>query len=84
MGTLLKARAIENMCYCIGQQSGERRQWFMLIQVIPAIYDALGNTINFSNREEIILATLTYDTLSQLRIKLPFYNDSDEFVLIKS
>lgn len=79
---LLKARAIENMAYCIGvnrigldglghQYSGH-----------SAAYDVLGNTVAFSEKEEIVYTTLSKDHIVQNRGKLRFLEDRDDFSLL--
>lgn len=82
--TLLKARAIENMAYCVGVNR---------VGVDPkgneypghtAVYNVLGETVAFSeNNTEIVYATLQKKDLIETREKLPFLADKDNFTLVK-
>ncbi len=83
--TLLKARAIENMCYCIGVNriglDGKGYEY----NGHSSIYDVLGNSIPDENpieRETIIYATLDKSHIQTTRKKLPFLNDADTFKLL--
>ena len=80
---LLKARAIENMCYCIGvnrvgvdindyEYSGH-----------SAIYNVLGDKMTniTPNNEEIAQISLTKSHVKKYREKLQFLNDRDHFSL---
>ncbi len=79
---LLKARAIENMAYCIGvnrigeDESGHRYPGH------SAVYDALGDSLRFSEREEILYATLSKNHLVTTRKHLKFLEDRDVFNLL--
>lgn len=81
--TLLKARAIENMAYCIGvnrigtDNSGHDYSGH------SAVYDVLGNRMAYSEKEEIIFATLNTEHITTTREKLKFLEDSDAFTLLK-
>ena len=81
---LLKARAIENMSYCIGvnrvgvdangyQYSGN-----------SAVYDYLGRelTISNENREIALYANLKKSDMLKTREKLPFLADRDLFNIV--
>lgn len=79
---LLKARAIENMSYCIGvnrigtdinghEYSGH-----------SAVYDTLGQQIAYSEKEEIVYATLNKEVIEKTRAKLGFLKDRDAFTLL--
>ena len=80
--TLLKARAIENMAYCIGvnrigvDESGHDYSGH------SAIYDGLGEQLVFSEKEETIYATLNKKHLTSVREKLKFLEDRDTFTLL--
>jgi len=80
---LLKARAIENMSYCIGvnrvgldanshQYSGH-----------SAAYDVLGEKLTNiePNTEEVAIVTLTKSNIETYRNKLKFLDDKDAFTL---
>ncbi len=79
--TLLKARAIENMAYCIGvnrvgmDESGHEYPGH------SAVYDVLGEPLSFSQTEEVTFATLSMEKLQNTRNKLKFLNDRDQFTL---
>ena len=80
--TLLKARAIENMAYCIGvnrigvDESGHDYSGH------SAIYDGLGEQLAFSEKVETIYATLNKKHLTSVREKLKFLADRDTFTLL--
>ena len=80
---LLKARAIENMSYCIGvnrvgvdangyQYSGN-----------SAVYDYLGKELTTFNEsiETILYASLRKEKMLAARTKLPFLEDKDQFYI---
>jgi len=79
--TLLKARAIENMAYCIGvnrigaDQSGHEYSGH------SAVYDCLGKRDVFSEKEEIIYASLFKKHITSTRRALKFLEDRDVFNL---
>jgi len=79
---LLKARAIENMAYAIGvnrigtDESGHQYSGH------SAVYDGLGEQIGYSEKEEILYATLSKEHILSSRKKLQFLDDRDEFNLI--
>jgi len=81
--TLLKARAIENMSYCIGvNRVGIDANGYEYSGSSIAI-DFLGNEITEveENTEKIIYATLSKNELIDLRAKLPFLKDKDQFTI---
>ncbi len=82
---LLKARAIENMCYCIGvNRVGTDGKGFEYTGH-SAIYDVLGEAIldeNPSEKEEILYSSLKKEHIQIIRTKLPFLNDADQFKLL--
>jgi len=82
--TLLKARAIENMSYCIGvnrvgidinnhEYSGH-----------SAVYDGLGNLLTSlkNNEEGIEIVSLEKTHVSTIRNKLKFLDDRDPFTVM--
>ncbi|WP_179343282.1 amidohydrolase [Winogradskyella ursingii] len=81
--TLLKARAIENMAYCIGVNrvgfDGNNHEYVGH----SAVYDVLGNKIDgISNEEETIdIVNLDKEHIQAFREKLNFLNDRDDFTL---
>lgn len=82
--TLLKARAIENMTYCIGVNrvglDGNNFEY----SGHSAAYDVLGNRIDTlsENEEAIQIVTLEKNAIKKYREKLNFLNDRDQFNLI--
>lgn len=82
--TLLKARAIENMCYAVAVNrigtDGNKLEYAGHTQVI----DALGNVISDSveNKEMIIESTLNKEKLIATRNKFQFLNDRDSFEIL--
>ena len=80
--TLLKARAIENMSYCIGVNrmglDGNNYEY----NGFSGIYDSLGATLAFADtRETTIYATLDKSHLEKTRNQLNFLADQDNFTL---
>lgn len=81
---LLKARAIENMCYCIGVNrvgvDGVKSQY----SGHSAAYDVLGEAItDFKpNEEDTQIVTLEKRHIQAYRNKLKFLDDRDTFNLI--
>ncbi|WKD85177.1 Omega-amidase YafV [Polaribacter huanghezhanensis] len=81
--TLLKARAIENMSYCIGvNRVGVDTNGYEYNGNSMAI-DFLGNELTevVENEEKIIYATLSKNKLRNVRTKLPFLEDKDQFTI---
>ena len=81
--TLLKARAIENMCYVVGVNriglDGNNYEYVGHSQVI----DYLGNSILAPFEEqEIKIITLVKNEMLETRDKLNFLNDKDAFQLL--
>ena len=82
--TLLKARAIENMAYCIGvnrigiDESGHTYPGH------SGVYDTLGENLAFSEEENTIYASIDKDLINSTRNKLKFLNDRDEFNMLIS
>ncbi|MDO7170943.1 amidohydrolase [Mariniflexile sp. AS56] len=80
---LLKARAIENMCYTIGVNrvglDGLQNEYCGN----SAVYDVLGNTISTikPNKEQVEVVTLDRNHISYYRNKLKFLDDKDGFSL---
>ena len=79
--TLLKARAIENMVYCVGlNRIGEDENGLEYIGH-SAVYNSLGETLAYSESEGLILAELDQKHLVEMREKLMFLQDKDSFNL---
>ncbi|MGB5189593.1 nitrilase family protein [Robiginitalea sp.] len=79
--TLLKARAIENMSYVLGVNRIGSDSNGLRYQGHSGVYDALGERLVFSDKEEILYATLDKNTVDQARTTLKFLQDRDAFTL---
>ncbi len=79
--TLLKARAIENMVYCIGVNRTGEDENGLQYPGHSAVYDCLGEQLVFSRDEEILFADLDKTHLTSTREKLKFLQDRDRFNL---
>lgn len=80
---LLKARAIENMCYCVGVNRvglDENKHEYV---GHSAIYDVLGEKLDSipDSKEAIEVVTLNKYHIKTYREKLNFLNDKDNFKL---
>lgn len=81
--TLLKARAIENMCHVVGvNRVGEDANDLQYIGHAAA-YDSLGSPLTEiqSGKEATIIAVLDKNHTSESRKKLNFLNDQDSFTI---
>lgn len=81
--TLLKARAIENMSYCIGvNRVGVDANDYLYNGCSIAI-DVLGNELTdvAENQEKVIYTTLKKSDLIKVREKLSFLDDKDTFII---
>ena len=81
---LLKARAIENMCYCVGlNRTGEDGDGY-IYNGHSAAYDPLGIELTELDREDSFTAEISLDktTLKETRDKLKFLQDRDKFTLL--
>jgi len=79
---LLKARAIENMAFCIGVNRVGLDGLGHEYSGHSAIYDVLGDRLVYSEKEEVLYATLSKEHIKAYRNKLRFLEDRDEFSLI--
>lgn len=81
--TLLKARAIENMSYCIGVNRVGKDDNGHEYSGHSAAYDILGNRIDAIpfEKEAIEIITLKKSEIEAHRSKLNFLNDRDSFSL---
>ncbi|WP_318343693.1 amidohydrolase [Flagellimonas baculiformis] len=77
--TLLKARAIENMAYCIGVNRIGQDHLQHEYPGHSAVYDVLGKQMAYSGGEEILYATLDKEHIESTRKKLRFLEDRDNF-----
>ncbi len=80
---LLKARAIENMSYCIGVNRVGLDQNGHAYPGHSAVYDGMGKEIsNFeANMEQVETVTLSKTHLTAIREKLRFLDDKDSFIV---
>ncbi|MDG1731194.1 MAG: amidohydrolase [Algibacter sp.] len=78
---LLKARAIENMCYCIGVNRVGVDGLNSMYSGHSAVYDVLGEELTSfkSNEEDIQIVTLEKRHIRAYRNKLKFLDDRDVF-----
>ena len=82
--TLLKARAIENMSYCVGLNrvgiDGKDYEYSGASMLI----DCLGKVISETSpgQEAILTGTINLKHLTKVREKLPFHKDQDKFRLL--
>jgi len=80
---LLKARAIENMSYCIGlNRTGEDGDGY-IYNGHSAAYDPLGIELTEPNRSDEFITefSIEKDSLNKVRNKLKFLQDRDDFTL---
>ena len=79
---LLKARAIENMAYCIGVNRIGSDEVGHEYPGHSAVYDVLGERIAFSSEEKILYAKLSNEHIASNRKKLRFLEDRDVFKIV--
>ncbi|NOR28727.1 MAG: amidohydrolase [Lutibacter sp.] len=80
--TLLKARAIENMCYSIGVNRVGTDGNNLAYNGHSSVYNCLGKEQNNVNsEEETVIITLNKNHISETRSKLNFLADKDSFTL---
>ncbi len=80
---LLKARAIENMCYCVGVNRVGQDPNGNTYAGHSAAYDVLGErmTALAAHEEGTIMVSLEKESIERLREKLQFLADRDSFSL---
>lgn len=79
--TLLRARAIENMVYCVGVNRIGSDENGLSYTGHSAVYDSLGECLVTSEKEEVLRAALDKDHLKNTRNQLKFLQDRDSFSL---
>ena len=79
--TLLQARAIENMAYCLGVNRVGTDPNGHQYPGHSAVYNAFGEQMCFSKKSGVLNAILDLDWLKKQRIKFPFLKDADPFKL---
>ena len=82
--TLLKARAIENMCYCVGVNRVGVDSRGNTYTGNSAVYDSLGKKISTIKPNEDIteIIRLSKEDLIKTREKFRFLDDRDDFVIL--
>lgn len=79
---LLRARAIENMAYCVGVNRTGKDAYRLQYPGASAAYNALGDELVFlDSDQEVDTVTLNLEELQMLRKKHPFLEDRDDFIL---
>lgn len=81
---LLKARAIENMCYCIGVNRIGKDEKNNIYCGHSAAYDVFGNLMHElqPNKDYIEYVVLDQAHITRYRNKLKFLDDKDAFTLM--
>lgn len=79
--TLLKARAIENMVYCIGVNRIGVDAFGHSYPGHTGAYDALGKALVHSKKEEVLIIEISKDHILEVRRKLGFLKDRDRFTI---
>ncbi len=78
--TLLNARAIENQCYVIGVNRTGKDGNDIYHSGNSTVIDAMGDVLYEKEHEEdIYTITLSKEKLQEVRTKLPFLKDADDF-----
>ncbi len=81
--TLLTARAIENQCYVIGVNRVGNDGNNIYHSGDSMVVDAMGEILyHKANDEDIFTITLHKEPLEEIRKKIPFLKDADEFKII--
>ena len=79
---LLKARAVENLCYSVGVNRVGQDGRGIAHNGHSGAYDFKGNTLAFSDDvEEILFLELDYESLQAYRKKFPAWKDADAFTI---
>ncbi|AWW31397.1 amidohydrolase [Echinicola strongylocentroti] len=77
---LLKARAVENLCYTLGVNRVGEDGNGIAYSGHSGAYDFKGGTMAFSSeKEEVLLVTLDAEALVRYREKFPAWMDADRF-----
>ncbi len=77
--TLLRARAIENISYCIGVNRLGDDPNGNFYPGHSSLYDPLGNQLLFSKDDGISVGTIDWELITSTRSKLNFLADRDRF-----
>jgi omega-amidase len=80
--TLLCARAIENQCYVVGVNRVGDDGKNIHYSGNSLVIDPMGQVLyHMADEEDINTITITKEKLEEVRIKFPFLNDADEFII---
>src|SRR5687767_1571044 len=80
--TLLQARAIENQCYVIGVNRVGNDGKEIYYSGDSMVVDPMGEVLyQKSHEEDIFTITLQKEKLEEIRTKLPFWKDGDNFII---
>jgi len=80
--TLLQARAIENQCYVIGVNRVGNDGKEIYYSGDSMVVDPMGEVLyHKSHEEDIFTITLHKEKLEEVRTKLPFWKDGDNFII---
>lgn len=80
--TLLQARAIENQCYVLGVNRVGKDGNDIYYSGDSMVVDAMGEVLyTKAHEEDIFTITLEKNKLDEVRNKLPFLKDADDFII---
>jgi len=80
--TLLQARAIENQCYVIGVNRVGNDGNDIYYSGDSMVVDPMGEVLyHKAHEEDIFTITLHREKLEEVRTKLPFWKDGDNFII---
>src|SRR5690606_5240956 len=80
---LLKARAIENMAYCVGVNRIGVDDYDLEYTGVSKVFDAVGTELKLRKINPFLLQTeLSYENTQKFRQNYGFLNDRDKFELI--
>jgi omega-amidase len=80
--TLLQARAIENQCYVVGVNRVGNDGNNIYYSGDSMVVDPMGEILyTKAHEEDIFTVTLQREKLEEIRAKLPFWKDSDDFMI---
>ena len=80
--TLLQARAIENQCYVVGVNRVGNDGNNIYHSGDSMVVDPMGEILyTKAHEEDIFTVTLQKEKLEEVRAKLPFWKDSDNFMM---
>lgn len=79
---LLKARAVENLCYTVGVNRIGQDGNAVPYSGHSGAYDFKGEQLVFSdNKDEVLFVNLDHSVLKEYRDKFPAWRDADRFLL---